>query len=148
MSATGGSAHAAATSARTKASGSSLGMNGRNPSKPLVARGSGGARPPGSDGLEREGSEDLCEEPARVRGRMGRNGLRRSRDDDLPARVAPLRAEVDDPVRRLHDVEVVLDHDDGVALRDESLEDVQELADVLEVQARRRLVEDVKGEIG
>ena len=63
--------------------------------------------------------------------------------DDLAAAVAALGAEVDQPVRRLHDVEVVLDHEDRVALRDEPLQDAEELADVLEVQAGGRLVEDV-----
>ena len=59
-----------------------------------------------------------------------------------PPRCRP-RGQVDDPVGVLDDVEVVLDDDDGVALVDEALEHVEELADVLEVQTGRRLVEDV-----
>src|SRR5258708_2847782 len=42
--------------------------------------------------------------------------LGRALRDDAPAAVAALGAEVDHPVRRLDHVEVVLDHDDGVAV--------------------------------
>jgi hypothetical protein len=60
-----------------------------------------------------------------------------------PPPVAALGAEVDDPVGRLDDVEVVLDDDDRVAGVDELLQHVEQPADVREVQAGRRLVEDV-----
>src|SRR5690606_13889316 len=49
------------------------------------------------------------------------------------------------PVGVLDDVEVVLDDDDRVALVDEVLQHVEQAADVLEVQAGGRLVEDVGG---
>ena len=39
---------------------------------------------------------------------------------------------------------VVLDHDDGVALFDQRVEDFEEFADVLEVEAGGRFVEDVE----
>src|SRR5262249_45023785 len=65
-----------------------------------------------------------------------------------PTARASFGAEIDDPVGALHDVEVVLDHDDGVARLDEALEDGEELLDVLEMQPRRRLVEDVEGASG
>ena len=61
---------------------------------------------------------------------------------------AALGAHVDDPVGGLDDVEVVLDDDDGVALVDQALEHVEQLADVLEVQAGGRLVEHVDGAAG
>jgi len=48
-------------------------------------------------------------------GRAGRH--------DLPALVATLRPQVDDPVRGLDDLQVVLDHDHGVALLDQRLRD-------------------------
>ena len=70
--------------------------------------------------------------------------LRRPFGDDPPSACAPLGAHVDDPVGRLHDVEVVLDHDHRVAQGGEAVEDFEELADVVEMQARRRLVEDVE----
>ena len=69
--------------------------------------------------------------------------LGRPRDDDPPAPRATLGAEVDHVVGGLDDVEVVLDDDHGVALVDETVQHVEEPPDVLEVQPRRRLVEDV-----
>src|SRR5437879_4793406 len=42
--------------------------------------------------------------------------LRRPCDDDPAAAIAAFRAEIDDPVGGLDHVEVVFDHDDGVAM--------------------------------
>src|SRR5690606_36338033 len=63
--------------------------------------------------------------------------------DQLATAAAALGAHVEHPVGGLDDVEVVLDDDDGVAGVDDALQDAQQLADVLEVQARGRLVQDV-----
>src|SRR5207237_6654516 len=67
---------------------------------------------------------------------------RRAGGDDLAARLAPLGTEVDDPVARADHVEVVLDHDERVARGDELAKRLEELRDVLEMQARRGLVEE------
>ena len=72
--------------------------------------------------------------------RFGRAG-----GDDAAALHAAFGAEVYDVVGALYHVEVVLDDDDGVAQRDEALEDVEQLVNVREVQTRGRLVEDVDG---
>ena len=61
-----------------------------------------------------------------------------------PPRDARLGAQVDDPVGRLDHVEVVLDDDDRVAEIDQPVQHVEQLADVVEVQAGRRLVEEVE----
>ena len=58
--------------------------------------------------------------------------------------LAAFGAEVDDPVGRLDHVEIVLDDDHRVAEIDQPAEHVQQLADVVEVQAGGRLVEDVE----
>src|SRR3989449_10109194 len=55
-----------------------------------------------------------------------------------------LRPEVDDVVRRLDDVEVVLDDEDRVASIHEAIEHAEELLDVVEVEPRRRFVHDVE----
>src|ERR1700679_1691720 len=47
--------------------------------------------------------------------RVGRDLLRRTGRDDLAATVTTTRTQVDDVVRGLEDVEVVLDDDHGVA---------------------------------
>ena len=57
---------------------------------------------------------------------------------------AAFGAEVDDPVRGLDDVEVVLDHDHRVAVVAQPVQHGQQQLDVVEVQAGRRLVEDVE----
>ena len=46
-------------------------------------------------------------------------------------------------VRASNDIQVVLDDHDRVALVDQLVEHVEQLARVLEVQAGRRLIEDV-----
>src|SRR5690606_9865658 len=56
---------------------------------------------------------------------------------------AAVRSEVDDPVGGLDDVDVVLDDDQRVAAVDQAVQDVEELARVLEVEAGGGLVEDV-----
>ena len=74
--------------------------------------------------------------------------LRRALGHDLPAGVAAVGPEVDDPVRRLDHVEVVLDHQYGVPAFDESREDAEQPLRVLEVQPGRRLVQHVHGAAG
>src|SRR2546429_280683 len=80
------------------------------------------------------------------RGRIGAAGdvLRGSLRDDPPARVAGTRSHFDHPVGPLDDVEMVLDHEHGVAGVDEAVEHAAQRPDVVEVQAGRRLVEDVE----
>ena len=72
-----------------------------------------------------------------------RQVFRGARSKNLsPARPA-FRTEIDQPVGRLDDVEVVFDHDDSIALVDEAVQDQEQFADVFEVQAGGGLVEDV-----
>ena len=54
--------------------------------------------------------------------------LGRAGGDQLAARLAALRPEVHDPVRLLDHVQVVLDHEHGVALVDEPLQHLEQLA--------------------
>src|SRR5690349_7989943 len=68
---------------------------------------------------------------------------RRALEDDATAVVAGPGTEVDDPVGVGHDRLVVLDDDDRLARLDQPVEQAEQLLDVGEVQAHRRLVEDV-----
>src|SRR6185369_14613005 len=68
--------------------------------------------------------------------------------DDPAAGLSTLRSQIDDVVRGLDHVQVVLDHDDGVAAFHQRVQDSQEFLDVLEVQARRGLVQDIEGPAG
>ena len=54
------------------------------------------------------------------------------------------RAHIDDPVGGRDDVEVVLDHQDGMTLIGEALKNGEELSYVVEVETGRGLVEDVQ----
>ena len=63
---------------------------------------------------------------------------------DNPSAVRPaFRPEIDDEVRALDHVEIVLDDDHRVAETDEPLQHIQQLVNVGEVQTRGGLVEDV-----
>jgi hypothetical protein len=72
----------------------------------------------------------------------------RTLGDDAPAACSGLGTQVDDPVGFGHHVEVVLDHDRGVAGRHQPVQHVQELLDVRHVQSDRGLIEHVEGLAG
>ena len=67
---------------------------------------------------------------------------------DEAALVARLGPQVDHPVGGLDHVQVVLDHHDRVAQIDQPVEHVQQLGQVVEVQAGGRLVQQVEGASG
>ena len=84
---------------------------------------------------------------ARVRPRVRHDLRRNAHCDDLAACLTALRSEVDDPVARPDDVEVVLDHHQRVAGRDQAAERSEQLRDVIEMQARGGLVEQEQGRL-
>src|SRR6266508_3734193 len=88
--------------------------------------------------------QEVAKVPTGERSPLPCDGLRRALCHDLTASFPAFGPEIDDPVGGLHDVEVVLDHDDGVAGVDEAMQHVQQALHVGEVQAGRRLVEDVE----
>jgi hypothetical protein len=86
--------------------------------------------------------ERLAEIWRRAGARRRRHDLRRAGRDQAPAGLAAVGPEVDHPVGALHDLEVVLDHDERVPAVDEPREAGEQLLDVGQVEAGRRLVED------
>lgn len=68
----------------------------------------------------------------------------RASGDDLAAAIAALGSEIDDPIGRLDDLEIMLDDDDAIALIDEFVQHFEQFCDIVEMQARRRLVENVE----
>ena len=70
--------------------------------------------------------------------------FRRPGPDDLAAAAAAFRSEIDDPIRGLDDFEIVLDDDDRAPCINQTAESRQEFADVIKMQARCRLVENIK----
>ncbi len=81
---------------------------------------------------------------ARVRARVRRDLGRRSHTHHLSARVAALGTQIDDPVRGVDDVEVVLDHHQRMAGRDELPKSSEQLGNVVEVQPGGGFVEEEK----
>src|SRR5690606_17123326 len=84
------------------------------------------------------------QEFAGVAGRIGRNLFGCSRGYNLSPGSTTLRTEVDDVVRALDDVHIMLDHQYGVALINELLQHVQQMCDILEVQPGSGFIKDVK----
>src|SRR5579863_10242304 len=79
-----------------------------------------------------------------IRAGQLRNRLRRSDSDNLAATTTTLWAEIDDPIRRLDDFEVVLDDHNRAPYINQTAKGSQKFADVIEMQSGRRLVEDVE----
>src|SRR4051794_2918195 len=78
-------------------------------------------------------AQDFVEILPRVAALGLRHLLGSAHGDDVSAPVAALGTDVDDLVGALDDVEVVLDHQHGVAGVDQTVEHDQEPLDVLEV---------------
>ena len=92
----------------------------------------------------RVGGERTGEKFAGMRLRVARDLLRRAGGDDLAALIAAFRAEVDQPIGGLDHVEVVFDDHERSAGIEKFAKRGEEFGDVVEVEAGRRLVEDVE----
>src|SRR5690606_38460518 len=84
----------------------------------------------------------LSERATRVRSLVAHQLRRRAASDDFAARFAALRSEVDEPIGGTDHVQVVLDHEHGMTRVDQTTKRSQQLCNVVEVQAGRRLVEE------
>src|SRR5262245_31828862 len=65
--------------------------------------------------------------------------------DDASAIVAALWSEIDKPVRAFDDIEIVLDHHDGVTRVNESLEHLQQALYIGKVQPCGWFIQDIEG---
>ena len=90
------------------------------------------------------GGERASEKFSGVRLRVARDLFRRAGGDDFAALIAAFGAEIDQPVGGFDDVEIVLDDHERRAGFEQFAERGEELGDVVEMQAGRRLVEDVE----
>ncbi len=70
------------------------------------------------------------------------------RNDNAATVFAAFWSKVDDVVSRFYDIEVVLNHNDGITHGDESLQHIEQLMNVCKVKTRCRLVEHVDGAAG
>src|SRR5688572_26823849 len=94
--------------------------------------------------LRRRLPEQRAQELGSCRCTVCRNDFRRAAGDDAAATATALRSEVNHEIRAPDHVQIVLDDDDRVALIDEFVEHVQQLAGVFEVKSGGRFIEDVQ----
>src|ERR1700677_3419474 len=78
-----------------------------------------------------------------IRSFVGRHLFGWAAGNDAPAVIAALGPQVHHPVRGLDDIEIVLDHDDRIALIAQALQHYEQLRDIGEMQTRGRLIENV-----
>ena len=69
----------------------------------------------------------------------------RSCEYEITSLIATLRSDVDDGVRIGDDVEIMLDDEYRVPFLNQSIEDIEELLYIREVESCRRLIEDIEG---
>src|ERR1035437_5921175 len=67
---------------------------------------------------------------------------------DAAAVLAAIGPPVDDPIRSLHYIQIMLDYHHRVAQVHQALQNLEQFADIVEVQAGGRLIEQVKGAAG
>ena len=72
------------------------------------------------------------------------NLLRCSLSNDLATVDATVGSQIDDPIGDLDDIHVVFDDQDGIAVVNQSLQDLDQFMDVSRVQTNRRLIQDIK----
>src|SRR3546814_481880 len=96
-------------------------------------------------GPARPAFEQVLQELAGIGAAFLDDLFRRPDGNDFAAARAAFRTDIDDPVGRLDDFQIVLDDDDGISLAHQFVEHFQKLGDIVEMQARRRLVEDIEG---
>jgi hypothetical protein len=74
----------------------------------------------------------------------GRHILRRALRHDAATALATLGAEVEHPIGGLDDLQIMLDHQHGIALVDQGMEHFEQLADVFEMQPGGRFVQYIE----
>src|SRR5437588_121242 len=94
------------------------------------------------------GQRALPQRRAGVRMRTGRDFLWCSGTDEFAAAGTAFGTKVDDPIRCLDNIKIVLNHQHRVAGVREAVEYLQQLLDIVEVQAGGRLIEDVQRPAG
>src|SRR3569833_4231204 len=79
-----------------------------------------------------------CQRLPRERARMRLDLVRGPNANDLATPLTAIRPKVNDPVRSADEIEIVLDDQQRMPRRQQLSESLEELGDVLEVQARGR----------
>jgi|GEM_PF-2900095 len=74
--------------------------------------------------------------------------FRRAGGDNLSAPRAALRPEVHYPIGGFYHIEVVLDHDYGIAVIPQPMQHGQQLLDIVKMQSGGGLIENIQGIAG
>ena len=98
-------------------------------------------------GVRTPDGERFTQVAPRVRAGCLGHLLRRAGGDDAATLFPALGTKIDHPVGRFDHVEVVLDHEQAMAGLQQLPERGEQLGDVIEMQAGRRLVEDVEDSV-
>lgn len=70
--------------------------------------------------------------------------LRGAGDDQASALMPALWAKVENPIRAFDHIQVMFDHQNRMASVDEAVETIEQALDIGEVQASRRLIQDIQ----
>ena len=79
-----------------------------------------------------------------MRLRIARHLFRSSCGDDLAALIASFGPQINQPIRRLDDVQIVFDDQQRSAAFQQLSERAEQLRNVIEMQTRRRFVQNVQ----
>ena len=93
----------------------------------------------------RRSGQILFQVLAGVRGLAGRHCLRSTGADEGPSPGAALRAQIDEPVGGLDDIQIVLDDQHRVPGVHQPLQHLQQLLHIVGVQTRGGLVQNIEG---
>lgn len=84
------------------------------------------------------------EEASRIGGLALGDRFRRTGNEDLSAAASAFRPKVNDPVSRLDDIQVVLNHHDGIPLVAQLVQNLQQLLNIGKVQTGGRFIKDIQ----
>ncbi|VDZ81515.1 Uncharacterised protein [Salmonella bongori] len=73
-----------------------------------------------------------------------RHGFRRTGDENFAAAATAFRAEVDNPVCRFNNVQIVFDYHDGVALIAQLVQNIKQLLNIGKMQTGGRLIKNIQ----
>ena len=74
--------------------------------------------------------------------------LRRATRDDVTTLTAAIRPKINDPISRLDNLQIMFNHDDGIALIDKCLKDFEEFPYILKMETGGRLIQNVESATG
>src|SRR5439155_14319883 len=93
-------------------------------------------------GSPRYHSQNVAQKSASVRALDFCDFFRRSNGNDFPALIPGFGSEIDDPIGRFNDFQIVLDYDKRMPGFNQTLEKLEQDRNVIEMEARCRFIEN------